>query len=936
MSTTQRDKLLFESLGRRILLLDGAMGTMIQRWTLGEADFRGTRFAGHGRDLKGNNDILVLTRPDVIESIHDAYLAAGADIIETNTFSGTRIAQADYGLEDAVYDLNFVGAQLARKVADAWSAKTPDRPRFVAGSIGPTNKTLSLSPNVNDPGFRAVTFDEVREAFAEQVRGLMDGGVGPAAGRDLHRHLEPEGHAGGHRGGVRGEGAAAAGDAVDDHHRQERPHAVRSDHRGVLHLDRTRPAAVGGGQLRAGRGRDAPVRGGAVRAEPPASSAATRTPGCPTPSGNTTRRRRPPRRWCGSSPTSGFLNIVGGCCGTTPEHIAAIARAVEGLPPRQPKPATRTSLRLSGLERLEVTPESNFIMIGERTNVTGSKKFARLITSGDYGAALEVALDQVRGGANILDVNMDEGMLDGAAAMTKFLNLVGSEPEICRIPVMVDSSKWEVIEAGLKCLQGKGVVNSISLKEGEEDFLHKARLVQRYGAAVVVMAFDEKGQADNTTRRLEICTRAYKLLTEQAGMSPSDIIFDPNILAVATGLEEHNDYAKSYIESTAAIKAACPGVRISGGVSNLSFSFRGNDHVREAMHTVFLYHAIKAGMDMGIVNAGQLGVYEDVSPELRERVEDVIWNRRPDATERLIEIAERVKGGGKKKELDLAWRDSSVAERLKYALVHGVVDFIEVDTEEARKELGRPLLVIEGPLMAGMSVVGDLFGAGKMFLPQVVKSARAMKRAVAYLLPFMEAGEGGLRRRGPRQDPDGHGQGRRPRHRQEHRGRGAGLQQLRGHRSRGDGQLREDPGHGAGAEVRRRRAVGPDHAVAGRDGVRGLGDGAARDQAAAADRWGHHQPGAHRREDRPEIRAVDGARAGRLAGGGRGLGPAGSEAEAGVRSKRIGRSRTACAASTRARRTSRWWRWPRPTSAARASSGSRRTCPRRRSSAGAC
>jgi 5-methyltetrahydrofolate--homocysteine methyltransferase len=742
MSTTQRDKLLLESLGRRILLLDGAMGTMIQRWTLGEADFRGTRFASHGRDLKGNNDILVLTRPDVIESIHDAYLAAGADIIETNTFSGTRIAQADYGLEDAVYDLNFVGAQLARKVADAWSAKTPDRPRFVAGSIGPTNKTLSLSPNVNDPGFRAVTFDEVREAFAEQVRGLMDGGSDVLLAEtsidtlNLKATLVAIEEVFAEKG--RRLPVMLSTTITDKSGRTLSGQTIEAFYTSIEHA---RPlsvgvnCALGAAEMRPYVAALSELSTGFVSCYPNA--------GLPNAFGEYDETPETTSALVREFATSGFLNIVGGCCGTTPEHIAAIARAVEGLPPRQPKPATRTSLRLSGLERLEVTPESNFTMIGERTNVTGSKKFARLITSGDYGAALEVALDQVRGGANILDVNMDEGMLDGAAAMTKFLNLVGSEPEICRIPVMVDSSKWEVIEAGLKCLQGKGVVNSISLKEGEEDFLNKARLVQRYGAAVVVMAFDEKGQADNTTRRLEICTRAYKLLTEQAGMSPSDIIFDPNILAVATGLEEHNDYAKSFIESTAAIKAACPGVRISGGVSNLSFSFRGNDHVREAMHTVFLYHAIKAGMDMGIVNAGQLGVYEDVPPELRERVEDVIWNRRPDATERLIEIAERVKGEGKKKELDLAWRDSSVAERLKYALVHGVVDFIEVDTEEARKELGRPLLVIEGPLMAGMSVVGDLFGAGKMFLPQVVKSARAMKRAVAYLLPYMEQEKAG-------------------------------------------------------------------------------------------------------------------------------------------------------------------------------------------------
>jgi 5-methyltetrahydrofolate--homocysteine methyltransferase len=742
MPTTQRDSLLFDALGRRILLLDGAMGTMIQRWTLGEADFRGTRFAGHGRDLKGNNDILVLTRPDIIESIHDAYLAAGADIIETNTFSGTRIAQADYGLEDAVYDLNVAGAQLARKAADAWSTKTPDRPRFVAGSIGPTNKTLSLSPNVNDPGFRAVTFDEVREAFAEQVRGLMDGGSDLLLAEtsidtlNLKATLVAIEEVFAEKG--RRLPVMLSTTITDKSGRTLSGQTIEAFYTSVEHA---RPLSVG---VNCALGA-AEMRPYVAALSDLATSYVSCYPnaGLPNAFGEYDETPGTTSSLVRELAESGFVNILGGCCGTTPEHIAAIARAVEGLPPRKPKPAERPTLRLSGLERLEITPESNFIMIGERTNVTGSKKFARLITSNDYGAALEVALDQVRGGANILDVNMDEGMLDGAAAMTRFLNLVGSEPEICRIPVMVDSSKWEVIEAGLKCLQGKGVVNSISLKEGEEDFLNKARLVQRYGAAVVVMAFDEKGQADNTTRRLEICTRAYKLLTEQAGMSPTDIIFDPNILAVATGLEEHNDYAKSFIESTSAIKAACPGVRISGGVSNLSFSFRGNDHVREAMHTVFLYHAIKAGMDMGIVNAGQLGVYENVPAELRERVEDVIWNRRPDATERLIEIAERVKGEGKKKELDLAWRESSVAERLKYALVRGVVDFIEVDTEEARKELGRPLLVIEGPLMAGMAVVGDLFGAGKMFLPQVVKSARAMKRAVAYLLPFMEEEKAG-------------------------------------------------------------------------------------------------------------------------------------------------------------------------------------------------
>ncbi len=724
------------ALGKRILIIDGAMGTMIQRYKLTEADFRGQRFANHGHELKGNNDMLVLTRPDVISEIHAAYLQAGADILETNTFSSTRIAQADYKLESVVYELNHEAARLARKVADQHS--TPDRPRFVAGAMGPTNKTLSMSPDVGDPGFRATAFDEMREAYAEQVRGLIDGGAHlllPETSTDT----------------LNLKSCLVAIEEVFAEKKIRLPVFISVtiiDKSGrtlsgqtmeafVTSVSHARPLALGiNCSLGAAEMRpylaelSSLAVGSHVLCYPNA--------GLPNAFGEYDQTPSQMAALVREFAQAGFVNVIGGCCGTTPDHISAIAEAVNDVTPRKMPPPPDSYMRLSGLETLTIRPESNFTMIGERTNVTGSKKFSRLITAGDYAAGLEVALDQVRGGANILDVNMDEGMLDGAKAMTTFLNLVASEPEITRIPVMVDSSKWEVIEAGLKCLQGKGVVNSISLKEGEEEFLAKARLVQRYGAAVVVMAFDETGQADNTPRRLEICKRAYEILTQKAGFAPQDIIFDPNILAVATGLEEHNEYAKSYIESVKLIKEACPGVKISGGVSNLSFSFRGNDLVREAMHTVFLYHAIKAGMDMGIVNAGQLGVYEDIAPELREHCEDVVWNRRPDATERLIELAVRVKGDGKKKVADLGWREAAVEERLKYALVHGVVDFIETDTEEARTKYGRPLLVIEGPLMDGMKVVGDLFGAGKMFLPQVVKSARAMKKAVAYLTPFME------------------------------------------------------------------------------------------------------------------------------------------------------------------------------------------------------
>ncbi|HEX6839379.1 MAG TPA: methionine synthase [Polyangia bacterium] len=721
----------------RVLVIDGAMGTQIQARKLGEADFRGDRFRDHPRELKGNSDLLVLTRPDVIRDIHDAYLAAGADVIETNTFTATSIAQADYGLESAVYDMNVAAARIARAAADAATQKTGRR-RFVAGAIGPTNRTLSISPEVNDPSFRAVTFDEVRAAYAEQVRGLLDGGVDVILAETVFDTLNLK----------------ACLFAIDEafEARKSRVPVMLSvtitDKSGRTLSGQTidawwvsvahaRPFAVGincalgAAEMRPYLAELAAIADCYVSCYPNA--------GLPNAFGEYDETPEMTAAQLREFATSGLVNLVGGCCGTTPAHIAAIAGAVEGLPPRAATVGSSPYTQLSGLEVLTIRPETNFIMIGERTNVTGSKKFAELIKQGDYTTATAVAVEQVRGGANLVDVNFDEGMLDGAAAMTKFLNILATEPEVARVPIMIDSSKWSVIEAGLKCVQGKGVVNSISLKEGEKDFLDKARLIQRYGAGVVVMAFDETGQADTVARKVEICQRAYKLLTEEVGFNPLDIIFDPNILAIGTGMEEHADYAKNFIEATTLIKATCPGVKISGGVSNLSFSFRGNNVVREAMNSAFLYHAIRAGMDMGIVNAGQIVVYEQIEAELLTRVEDVLFNRRPDATERLIEFAETVKASGKKKEADVAWRAAPVEERISYALVKGIVDFIEADVEEARQKYARPLEVIEGPMMDGMKIVGDLFGAGKMFLPQVVKSARVMKRGVAHLLPFMEA-----------------------------------------------------------------------------------------------------------------------------------------------------------------------------------------------------
>jgi 5-methyltetrahydrofolate--homocysteine methyltransferase len=745
-------------LAERILVLDGAMGTMVQRHKLTEADFRGERFRNHPKDLKGNNDVLVLTRPDVIAGIHGEYLAAGADIIETNTFSGTAVSQADYGLEAFAYEINLEAARLAKRVAAEWTAQTPDKPRFVAGSLGPTTKTLSISPDVNNPAFRAITFDEMRDAFKDQARGLVDGGSDLLL---VETQIDT----------LNAKAALVAIAEVFEEKGARLPvmvSATLTDRSGrtlsgqtldafYLSIEHVKPfsvglnCALGAKEMRPYLAELSRAVEGYVSCYPNA--------GLPNAFGEYDEQPSETAGLIREFAESGFVNIIGGCCGTTPDHIRAIAKAVDGLRPRETGNRDLGSgigdqgsgirlTRLSGLEPLTIRPDSNFQMIGERTNVTGSKKFERLVKANDWAGAASVAVDQVRSGANIIDVNMDEGMLDSEACMTEFLNYIATEPEIARVPIMIDSSKWSVIEAGLKCVQGKAVVNSISLKEGEADFLHKAKTIRRYGAAMIVMAFDEKGQADTVERKVEICRRAYRLLTETAGVDPSDIIFDPNILAIATGLEEHNDYAKYFIEATTIIKAACPGVKISGGVSNLSFSFRGNDVVREAIHSAFLFHAIKAGMDMGIVNAGQLIVYEDIPKDLLEHVEDIIFNRRPDATERMVAFAERVRGSASKRETDLKWREASVEARLSHALVHGMVDFIEQDAEEARAKYGRPLLVIEGPLMDGMKVVGELFGAGKMFLPQVVKSARAMKRAVAYLEPFMEAEKKALEARG--------------------------------------------------------------------------------------------------------------------------------------------------------------------------------------------
>jgi 5-methyltetrahydrofolate--homocysteine methyltransferase len=722
------DGAIASALDQRILVLDGAWGTILQGAGLAPADYRGELFRDHQRDVTGDPDVLNLTRPDLVLEFHRQYLAAGADITTTNTFTATSIGQADYGLEAAVRDMNLAGARLARQAADE-----AGRPAYVAGSVGPLNVTLSLSPRVDDPAYRTVDFDRVYAAYAEQIGALADGGVDLLLIETIFDTLNAKA------------AIAAARDVapqlplwlsvtiVDLSGRTLSGQTVEAFWTSVQHAQPLLVGvncSLGAAEMRPHVEDLARLAGTYVSSHPNA--------GLPNAFGGYDQQPAETAALLRGFAEAGLVNVAGGCCGTTPEHVAQIAAAVAGLPPR-PVPAARTSTRFSGLETFEIGPDTGFVMIGERTNVAGSAKFRRLIEAGDNQAAVDVALAQVRGGANLLDVNMDADLLDGEQAMTAFLNYIATEPEVARIPVMIDSSRWAVIEAGLKCVQGRGVVNSISLKEGEEEFLRHARHIRSFGAGAVVMAFDEQGQADTVQRKVEICGRAYDLLTQRAGFAPADIIFDPNVLAVATGIEEHNSYARAFIESLPLIKQRCPGARTSGGISNLSFAFRGNDAVREAMHSAFLFHAIKAGLDMGIVNAGQLVVYQDIPADLLELVEDVIFERRPDATDRLVVYADTVKGSGTRREIDLSWRDAPVEKRLSHALVHGIVDFIEADTEEARLAADRPLDVIEGPLMDGMKIVGDLFGSGKMFLPQVVKSARAMKRSVAYLEPFMEA-----------------------------------------------------------------------------------------------------------------------------------------------------------------------------------------------------
>jgi 5-methyltetrahydrofolate--homocysteine methyltransferase len=721
----------------KVLVLDGAMGTMIQRYGLQEADYRGDRFADHDSDLKGNNDLLSLTRPDIIRDIHSAYLEAGSDIIETNTFNGTRISQGDYGLESIVYELNVASARLAREAVDTFMERNPGEVRFVAGAIGPTNKTASISPDVNNPGYRGVTFEELVENYTEQARGLLDGGsdillvetvfdtLNCKAALFAIQQLKEE-----RKSDVP---VMVSGTITDASGRTLSGQTTEAFYISVTHADLFSVGlncALGAKELRPFLEDLSNIASCMVSAYPNA--------GLPNEMGAYDQGPDEMKAYIQEFVSSGLVNIIGGCCGTTPLHIKAMAEAVKGMAPRK-IPEKKLPTSFAGLEPLIVREDFNFINIGERTNVTGSRKFARLIADGKYNEALSVAQQQVENGAQVIDVNMDEGLLDSVEAMKTFLNLVMSEPDIARVPVMIDSSRFEVIEAGLRCVQGKCIVNSISLKEGEDIFRKQASLLRKYGAATVVMAFDEEGQADTVERKVDICYRAYKILTEEIGFPPEDIIFDPNIFAIATGIKEHDNYAIYFIEATRQIKARCPGVKISGGVSNISFSFRGNDKVREAMHAAFLYHAIRAGLDMGIVNAGMIEVYEEVDKELLKLVEDVLFNRHEQATDALLAYAARNSGEGKSLQKDLEWRNGAVEERLKHSLVKGITDYIEEDTEEARQRYTNPLQVIEGPLMDGMNVVGDLFGAGKMFLPQVVKSARVMKRSVAYLTPYIDA-----------------------------------------------------------------------------------------------------------------------------------------------------------------------------------------------------
>jgi len=732
-----------EALSQRIMFLDGGMGTMIQERKLEEADYRGERFADWHIDVKGNNDLLVLTQPEIIRDIHREYLDAGADILETNTFNATQIAMADYEMEALSYEINVEAARIAREVCDQVTAETPDRPRYVAGVLGPTNRTCSISPDVNDPGYRNVSFDELVEAYTESVDGLVKGGSDIILIETIFDTLNAK-------------AAIFAVESYFDNNDVRLPVMISgtiTDASGRTLSGQTTEAfwnsvrhakpiavglncALGPNELRQYVEELSRISETNVSAHPNA--------GLPNAFGGYDETPEQMATEIVEWAQSGFLNIVGGCCGTTPEHIRVIKEAVEQHPPRK-LPELTVECRLSGLEPMNIGEDALFVNVGERTNVTGSARFKRLIKEGDYETALDVARQQVENGAQVIDINMDEGMLDAEACMVRFLNLIASEPDIARVPIMIDSSKWEVLEAGLKCIQGKGIVNSISLKEGKENFVEQAKLLRRYGAAVIVMAFDETGQADTYERKIEICERSYRVLVDEVGFPPEDIIFDPNIFAVATGIDEHNNYAVDFIEATGWISRNLPYAKISGGVSNVSFSFRGNNPVREAIHCVFLYHAIKQGMSMGIVNAGQLAIYDDLPEELRELVEDVVLNRRDDSTERLLAVADKYRGDGNEQEDPQAaeWRGWDVNKRLEHALVKGIAEFVEDDVEECRQQYDRPIEVIEGPLMDGMSVVGDLFGAGKMFLPQVVKSARVMKKAVAYLMPFIEAEKDG-------------------------------------------------------------------------------------------------------------------------------------------------------------------------------------------------
>lgn len=741
-------ELLKQQLSQRILFLDGAMGTMIQSYNLEEKDYRGERFADWDCDLKGNNDLLSLTQPDIIKAIHKAYYDVGVDIVETNTFNATSIAMADYNMESLAYEINFESVRLAKEVAAEFTALNPDKPRFVAGTLGPTNRTASMSPEVNDPGFRNISFDELVEAYTEAVRGMCDADVdiilietifdtlnAKAAIFAVEQYFDVLGHK---------LPVMISGTITDASGRTLSGQTAAAFWNSLNHVNPISigfNCALGATELRQYIEEVSNIADTHISAHPNA--------GLPNEFGEYDETPEEMAKELADWADQGYLNIIGGCCGTSPEYIKAIVEAVQSYAPRK-IPTLEKQCRLSGLEPQNIAPDSLFVNVGERTNVTGSAKFKRLIVEGDYETALDVAKDQVENGAQIIDINMDEGMLESKEAMVRFLHLIASEPDIAKVPIMLDSSKWDILEAGLKCIQGKGVVNSISIKEGEENFIKQAKLIRRYGAAVIVMAFDEDGQADTMDRKIEICQRAYKILTEEVDFPPEDIIFDPNIFAIATGIDEHNNYGVDFIEATREITRTCPHALISGGVSNVSFSFRGNNLVREAIHAVFLYHAIKAGMGMGIVNAGQLAIYEDIPDELRNAVEDVVLNRNPEATEAMLEMAQKYQGaGGVAKKEDLEWRNWPVNKRLEHGLVKGNADYIIEDTEQARLEAELPLHVIEGPLMDGMNVVGDLFGEGKMFLPQVVKSARVMKKAVAHLMPFMDAEkDGGLQSNG--------------------------------------------------------------------------------------------------------------------------------------------------------------------------------------------